>query len=100
MGQELDNFRLQINRIDDELVDLLAQRLGICREVADFKKANNIPMMQPARVEIVKQRCAERGMGRGLAPDFVRGIYELVIGEACRIEDEIIDHKGEASRIA
>jgi len=48
-------------------------------------------MMQTARVQEVKQRAAEKGCARGLREVFVTALYDLIIDEACQIEDEIID---------
>jgi chorismate mutase len=48
-------------------------------------------MMQPHRVEQVKTRSAETGLGYGLAPGFVRTLYGVIIDEACRRETSIIE---------
>lgn len=86
----LEPFRKQIDDLDSQITTLLAKRLEVCAAVAKYKKENSIPMMQPDRVEAVKDRCAALGASKGLRPDFVRTLYALVIEEACRLEDEII----------
>ena len=48
--------------------------------------------MQPARVEQVKDRCADKAAQRAVDPDFMRSLYSLIIDETCRIEDEIIQN--------
>ncbi len=88
---ELEGFREELDSIDEELVGLVARRLDICRGVAQFKRANDVPMMQPNRVEVVKSKCARIGESQNLSPEFVRGLYDMIISEACRIEDEIVD---------
>jgi 4-amino-4-deoxychorismate mutase len=90
---ELNAFRERIDALDATLVELLAHRLEVCREVARWKRAHGIPMMQPERVEAVKHRCAELGVARGLDADFMRSLYGLIIDHACALEDEIIDAK-------
>ena len=86
----LERYRQEINVIDDGLIKLVGERLNICRDVARHKSANNVAMMQPGRVEEVKERCAERGLTYGLDSSFTKSLYDLIIAEACRIEDEII----------
>ena len=49
-------FRRRLDEIDAQLVDLLGERFQICREVAVHKAENEIDMMQPGRVEIVRAR--------------------------------------------
>ena len=88
---KLDEFRAQLNTIDENLITILSERYEICRAVADFKKEHDIPMMQPARVEEVKKRCAAIAESKNVNPEFVRNLYVLIIEEACRLEDDIID---------
>ena len=89
--EALSRFREKLNGLDEQLVDLLGKRFKIIREVGHFKKANTIPMMQSKRVEKVKDRCAEMGKKVQLDPDFIRTLYTLIIDEACRVEDSIMD---------
>ena len=87
----LEKFREDLDRVDKQLVELLVRRLDICSEVAKFKKAHGIPMMQPHRVEYVKHRCANLAVSHGLDSEFITRLYTLIINEACRLENEIID---------
>ncbi len=89
--EALSRFREELNELDEQLVTLLGKRYQVIREVGHFKKANTIPMMQSRRVEKVKDWCAEMGMKVQLDPDFIRDLYTLIIDEACRIEDVIMD---------
>nr|WP_202877281.1 chorismate mutase [Brevibacillus laterosporus] len=88
--KQLEQFRVEINQLDAKLVELLGQRFSVCLEVAQFKKEQQIPMMQPDRIEIVKQSCRELGQQHGVNGDFIDSLYTLIIGEACRLETEII----------
>ena len=94
----LDEFRVRLNAIDDDLIELLGRRFAICREVANYKRVHDIPMMQSARVEEVKRRCADLGLKHNLDPQFTMSLYSLIIDEACKVEDEIIDHPGSIQR--
>jgi len=87
----LDDYRAQLDGIDHQIMELIARRLDICRDVARYKKREGIPMMQPARVEMVKQRAAQKARGCGVDERFARNLYGLIIDEACRLEDVIID---------
>jgi chorismate mutase-like protein len=82
----LTELRARIDECDDRLVAVLSERLAICDEVAAWKAANGVAVMQPQRVSEVKARCAARAAATGLAPEFVHELYSLIIGEACRRE--------------
>ncbi len=44
---DLNEIRSEIDKIDDELVRLFCQRMHVAAQVADYKKANNLPIFQP-----------------------------------------------------
>ena len=87
----LEGFRAEIDAVDSQIVEALAKRFEICQRVANFKKQHGIAMMQPERVEAVKQRRRELAMQYVLDGDFMVALYSVIIQETCRMEDEIID---------
>ena len=46
---DLQDYRKEIDAIDDELVRLFGQRMDIAAKIADYKKENNLPIFVPAR---------------------------------------------------
>jgi chorismate mutase-like protein len=86
----LDPFRRRLDELDDQLARLLGERFDICREVAEYKRANDVPMMQPDRVIQVRERYLARGQEVGLPPEFTADLFELLIAATCKMEDEII----------
>jgi chorismate mutase len=84
----LNDLRQRIDALDDEIVERLGARLNLVREVAVTKQASATPVMQPGRVDEVKARCRTRGATLALRGEFVDALYDLIIGEACRIEYE------------
>jgi chorismate mutase len=94
-------FRARLDQIDAQLVDLLGERFQICREVAVHKAENEIDMMQPGRVEIVRARYLQHGAEVDLPADFTAGFFDLMIDATCRAEDELMERlaAGEAERL-
>jgi chorismate mutase len=84
-------FRARLDQIDAQLVDLLGERFQICREVAVHKSENDIDMMQPGRVEIVRARYLQYGAEVDLPADFTAGFFDLMIDATCRAEDELME---------
>jgi 4-amino-4-deoxychorismate mutase len=87
----LEPFRRRLDEIDDEIAKLFGERLQICREVAVYKSAHEIPMMQPDRVRVVRERYLARGAEHDLPPEFSSELFELLISTTCRLEDELMD---------
>jgi chorismate mutase len=86
----LEGFRARLDQVDDEIARLFGERFDICRDVARFKSAHGIPMMQPDRVVEVRNRYLARGAAAGLPTDFSNELFDVLIAATCRMEDEII----------
>lgn len=87
----LEPFRRRLDAIDDEIARLLGERFEICREVALYKSAHDIPMMQPARVEEVRARYLVRGAEADLPAEFTGDLFDLLIAATCKAEDELME---------
>jgi chorismate mutase len=86
----LDAYRQRLDEIDEQVVRLLGERFDICRAIAEHKRVNDMPMMQPDRVETVRERYLARGVEVDLPIDFAAGLFELVIAATCEMEDALI----------
>ncbi len=87
--RDLTSLRTDIDSIDDQIVDLLARRFAICREVATYKLLHGIAVVLPERIEQVKARCAERAEFQGVDRAFVLALYTLIIDQTCETERAI-----------
>ncbi|HLM84774.1 MAG TPA: chorismate mutase [Solirubrobacteraceae bacterium] len=86
----LEPYRRRLDEIDDRVSALLGERFAICREIAHYKRAHEIPMMQPERVAQVRERYLARGAQAQLPNDFSAGLFELLIAATCAMEDELM----------
>jgi len=89
----LEALRGELDAVDGRLRETLRDRLDCCVRIGQLKRDSAIPMMQPQRIGIVQQRAAAFAAEHGMSPSFLRALYELIIAETCRIEDEIIAAK-------
>lgn len=59
----LDELRVEINDIDAKMLELFLKRMDLCRNVAQYKKENNLPIMQPDReaqlIDRIRASCPE-----------------------------------------
>ncbi|HEY5052939.1 MAG TPA: chorismate mutase [Solirubrobacterales bacterium] len=87
----LEPYRRRLDQLDDEIARRLGERFDICREIALYKSAEGIPMMQPDRVAEVRARYLARGAEAGLPADFSADLFELLIAATCKAEDELME---------
>ena len=57
---DLNEIRMDIDKIDEELVRLFCARMDLSAKVADYKKANNLPIFVPARERAILQSVAQK----------------------------------------
>lgn len=86
----LEPYRRRLDRLDDEIARLLGERFEVCREIARYKLAHAIPMMQPHRVDAVRERYLARGTEAKLPAEFSGELFELLIAATCKEEDELM----------
>ena len=73
---DIKELRKEIDAIDEQLVELFVRRMGVSAQVADYKKANNMPIYVPARErEILKDVAARAGCEMG---DYTRVLYSMI----------------------
>lgn len=87
--RDLTSLRTDIDGIDDQIVDLLARRFAICREVAAYKLRHGIAVVLPERIEQVKNRCADRAEAQDVDRAFILALYTLIIDQTCETERTI-----------
>ena len=59
---ELDEFRRQINEIDDEMLELFLRRMDVSESIASYKKEHGLPILNKARErEVLAEMMAKGG---------------------------------------
>lgn len=86
----LKPYRRRIDALDDKIVGLLAERTSVIREVGPLKYEHGIDPILPDRIEEVRERAAALAGEKGLDPDLVRRLYQILIDYSCALEEEII----------
>lgn len=90
MSPGLEPYRRRLDGLDDEIARLLGERFEVCREIARYKRAHDIPMMQPDRVVAVRERYLARGEEANLPAEFTADLFELLIAATCKEEDALM----------
>ncbi len=75
----LEGLRAEIDRIDRDLVSLLAERRRVVARVADHKRRLGLPVYHPAREEDLISRRREQAREAGLDPDLVEDVFRAIV---------------------
>jgi chorismate mutase len=89
--ENLALLRQQIDRIDDELLEVLGRRMSVAREIGHYKKEHHMPAVQAGRYNTLMERRVKDAESLGLSADFMRSILEAIHEESVRQQIEILD---------
>lgn len=87
----LATLREQINHIDDELLTLIGQRMKVADKIGEYKKRNNITILQTNRWNDLLARAFKKGEHLGLSKDFIVKYYDAVHMESISHQNKIMN---------
>ncbi|HEX5668386.1 MAG TPA: chorismate mutase [Chitinophagaceae bacterium] len=87
----LDTLREQINHVDDELFQLLAQRMKIADQIGEYKKNNNVTILQTNRWNQILERAFHKSDKLGLSREFITKYLDAVHMESINRQTRIMN---------
>lgn len=87
----IHGLREQIDALDNNLVELLSNRMNICRKIGCYKKEHNMTVLQANRYKEIIDKRGAQGELFGMDSEFVKHIFELVHEESVRQQMEVIN---------
>jgi chorismate mutase len=91
MTEGIQQLRKQIDEQDNQIMDILAKRMRVCREIGEYKKANNMTVLQASRYNEILAKRGAQGSLCGLGAEFVAHVFESIHEESVRQQMEIIN---------
>lgn len=87
----LEKLRQQINHLDDELLQLLGQRMKIADKIGEFKKNNDITILQTNRWNEILERAYLKGDRLGLTREFITKYFDAVHMESINHQNQVMN---------
>ena len=76
--ESLHELRQQIDECDNNLMEILAKRMRVCREIGTFKKEHNMTVLQTGRYNEILDKRGAQGSLCGMDPEFVKTVFEAI----------------------
>lgn len=89
--ESIEALRSQIDECDNSLLDILAKRMRISREIATYKREHNMTVVQATRYNEILDKHGAQGVLCGMSDEFVRTIFERIHEESVRQQLEVIN---------
>ncbi|MBR0452542.1 MAG: bifunctional 3-deoxy-7-phosphoheptulonate synthase/chorismate mutase type II [Bacteroidales bacterium] len=89
--ESLNELRKQIDECDNDLIQLLAKRMRVCREIGTYKKEHGVNILQTGRYNEILDKRGAQGVLCGMDQDFIKKVFEAIHEESVRQQMEIIN---------
>ena len=90
-NNEVSLFRRQIDDIDDTLMELIAKRMAVAKEIGEVKREKGLAVFQARRSNETMQRCDEYCRCAGLDAEVMKEIFEVIHSESIRLQLDIVN---------
>lgn len=80
--ETIEDLRSQIDVYDNLLLDILESRMQVAETIGRYKKEHGITILQSNRWKEVKDNAVDKGVRKGLTPEFIQSILEAIHQES------------------
>ena len=90
-GDTLASLRKNIDELDNDLIDLLAKRTRISRQIGEYKKEHDMTVVQTKRYSEILDKRGAQGSLMGIDPECIKNIFEHIHEESVRQQIDVIN---------
>ena len=88
--ENIDQLRAKIDIIDENLIYTLASRMKISRQIGEYKRDNNIAILQANRWDAVLEQVVAKGRESGLPEKFLTTVFNAIHEASVEAQNEVI----------
>lgn len=87
--EEVKHLRAEINRLNQEILEKICERVHVAEQIGEVKKKNGKPVRDQARETVVLDQAARMAEAHGLDPEAIRRVFREII-ELCVASEEAL----------
>lgn len=91
--ENITALRKQIDEIDNNIIEVIAKRMRVCREVGQYKKEHGMTIFQTARYNEILEKRGAQGSLMGIAPECIKKVFEAIHEESVNQQMKVINDK-------
>lgn len=84
--ESLSEMRSRIDALDNELLEILAKRMEVSREIGEYKLSHGIPVIQSHRFGNLLASRIDTAASMGMGDEFVRNLFSVIHAESVRMQ--------------
>lgn len=87
----LEDLRFKIDKVDNNLLDMLQKRMKMAEDIGHYKKLNNMTILQQTRWEDILEKNISKGEKRDLSSDFIVKLFKAIHQESINKQTNIMN---------
>jgi len=91
--QEIKQLRKKIDKVDEQILQSISERVKICKSIGLVKEKHGIPIQDFPRENYVYTRIGEKATELGLDPSHVEAIYRQIVTMCSAIQNSKMKNK-------
>jgi len=89
--EDLSILRHQIDELDNQLLEVLAKRFRVSREIGIYKKEHGMPVLQAVRYDEILHHRVAQAESIGINGEFMKNILEAIHEESVRVQLDLMN---------
>ncbi len=89
--ENITALRKQIDEIDNNIIEVLAKRMRISREIGQYKKEHGMTILQTARYTEILDKRGAQGTLMGIDPECIKKIFEAIHEESVNQQMKVLN---------
>lgn len=91
--ESLGLLRQEIDRIDNDLVEILSKRMQVSRDIGQYKKEHRMPILQAQRYDTILNSRVKQAMEMGMSGEFMRIVLSAIHEESVRQQIDVFNDR-------
>lgn len=91
--ESLTLLRQQIDQIDNDLIEILAKRMRVSREIGQYKKDHSMQIVHTNRYDDILKSRVKLAEEMGMSGNFMKTVIEAIHEESVRQQIEVLNNR-------
>jgi chorismate mutase len=87
----IGELRADIDKLDDQIIDIFEQRMQIADKIGEYKRDNNVAILQSKRWDSILNKRLEMGLLKGLSNEFITRVFRAIHQESINHQARIMN---------
>lgn len=89
MTKGLEDFRVELDRVDEKLISLLSERFKITREVGKYKREHNLSALDESRENLIYKKLEREALEYNIDSSMLKAIWKNIMTQSKKEHEKL-----------